>query len=218
MYDWDYMKQEAVGTVTKSALAGEILYDNNHGKKSLQKTYIAHAKATGRGTVSALHQVTSVTPAAGGGYTVVIDQLNTTGGCHDHQDRDRGPGVLRSRQRRHPQAAGQAEGHRRAAQPEQRDRQGLGRQRQRHVRPGQPPVGPDRRSPVDHPLFRSSSGRPAREPQEQPGSPKGHSPLFALKVPQELIHPRGWIIVWKRCPILIVPCIKELGVLGRLLS
>lgn len=80
VYDWDYMKQEAAGTVTKSALAGEILYGNNHGKKSLQKTYIAQAKATGRVTVSALHQVTSVTPAAGGGYTVVIDQLNTTGG------------------------------------------------------------------------------------------------------------------------------------------
>ncbi len=80
VYDWDYMKQEAAGTVTKSALAGEILYGNNHGKKSLQKTYIAQAKATGRVTVSALHQVTSVSPAAGGGYTVVIDQLNTTGG------------------------------------------------------------------------------------------------------------------------------------------
>ena len=34
VYDWDYMKQEAAGTVPKSALAGEILYGNNHGKKS----------------------------------------------------------------------------------------------------------------------------------------------------------------------------------------
>lgn len=79
VYDWDYMKQEAAGTVTKSALAGEILYGNNHGKKSLQQTYIARARATGRVAISPLHKVTSVTPAAGGGYTVVIDQLNTNG-------------------------------------------------------------------------------------------------------------------------------------------
>ncbi|WP_221350823.1 GMC oxidoreductase [Streptomyces beigongshangae] len=79
VYDWDYMEQEAAGTVPRSALAGEILYGNNHGKKSLQKTYLARAKATGRVVVSALHKVTSVTPAAGSRYTVVIDQLDTTG-------------------------------------------------------------------------------------------------------------------------------------------
>ncbi|GAA4918774.1 cholesterol oxidase [Nonomuraea thailandensis] len=79
VYDWDYMKQEAAGTVPQSALAGEILYGNNHGKKSLQKTYLARAAATGRVTVSPLHRVTSVTPAAGGAYTVVIEQINTTG-------------------------------------------------------------------------------------------------------------------------------------------
>ncbi|MFH8463040.1 GMC oxidoreductase [Streptomyces sp. NPDC017991] len=80
VYDWDYMEQEAAGTVPKSALAGEILYGNNYGKKSLQKTYLARAKATGRVSISPLHKVTSVAPAAGGRYTVVIDQLNTTGG------------------------------------------------------------------------------------------------------------------------------------------
>ncbi|MFF1631870.1 GMC family oxidoreductase, partial [Streptomyces sp. NPDC058272] len=69
VYDWDYMKQEAAGTAPKSALAGEILYGNNYGKKSLQKTYLAQAKATGRVTISPLHKVTSVSPAAGGGYT-----------------------------------------------------------------------------------------------------------------------------------------------------
>ncbi|MFI8263108.1 GMC oxidoreductase [Streptomyces sp. NPDC085665] len=79
VYDWDYMKQEAAGTAPKSAVAGEILYGNNHGKKSLQKTYLAQARATGKVTISPLHKVTSVSPAAGGGYTVVIDQINTTG-------------------------------------------------------------------------------------------------------------------------------------------
>ncbi|MFD4526239.1 GMC oxidoreductase [Streptomyces sp. NPDC058470] len=79
VYDWDYMKQEAAGTVPKSAMAGEILYGNNYGKKSLQKTYLAQVAATGRVTISPLHKVTSVAPAAGGGYTVLIDQINTNG-------------------------------------------------------------------------------------------------------------------------------------------
>ncbi|MEU8528584.1 GMC oxidoreductase [Streptomyces sp. NPDC048629] len=80
VYDWDYMKQEAAGAVPKSALAAEVLYGNNHGKKTLQKTYLAQARATGRVTISPLHKVTTVTPAAGGGYTVLIDQLDTGGG------------------------------------------------------------------------------------------------------------------------------------------
>ena len=79
VYDWDYMKQEAAGTATKSALAGEILYGNNFGKKSLQKSYIARIRATGRVTISPLHKVTTVVPASGGGYTVTMDQLNTNG-------------------------------------------------------------------------------------------------------------------------------------------
>ncbi|WP_432178337.1 GMC oxidoreductase [Streptomyces sp. NBC_00063] len=79
VYDWDYMKQEAAGTVPKSALAGEILYGNNYGKKSLQKTYLAQATATGKVSISPLHKVTSVAPAPGSGYTVVIEQIDTTG-------------------------------------------------------------------------------------------------------------------------------------------
>ncbi|WP_420706679.1 GMC oxidoreductase [Streptomyces sp. NRRL S-1824] len=79
VYDWDYMKQEEAGTVPRSALAGEILYGNNYGKKSLQKTYIDRIRTTGRVAISPLHKVTSVAPATGGGYTVVIDQLESGG-------------------------------------------------------------------------------------------------------------------------------------------
>jgi cholesterol oxidase len=78
VYDWDYMKAEAAGTVPKSALAGEVIYGNNAGKKSLQKTYIAQANATGKVTISAQHKVTNVVPTAGG-YTVTIDQIDTSG-------------------------------------------------------------------------------------------------------------------------------------------
>ncbi|MFI8812032.1 MULTISPECIES: GMC oxidoreductase [unclassified Streptomyces] len=79
VYDWDYMKQEAAGSVPKSALDGEILYGNNYGKKSLQKTYLDRIRATGRVTISPLHKVTSVAPAATGGYTVLIDRIDTSG-------------------------------------------------------------------------------------------------------------------------------------------
>ncbi|MEV4685702.1 GMC oxidoreductase [Streptomyces kurssanovii] len=79
VYDWDYLEQEAAGTVPASALAGEVLFGNNHGKKSLPKTYLARAAATGRVFVSPLHKVTSVAPAGGGAYTVVMEQLNTGG-------------------------------------------------------------------------------------------------------------------------------------------
>lgn len=78
VYDWDYMEQEAAGTVPKSALIGEILYGNNYGKKSLQQSYLPKIRATGRVTISALHRVVSVTPAAGG-YAVTVEQLNTNG-------------------------------------------------------------------------------------------------------------------------------------------
>ena len=79
VYDWDYMKAEAAGTVPKSALDGEVIYGNNAGKKSLQHTYLAQAKATGRVTISPLHRVTSVRPASGGRYAVVLEVLDTTG-------------------------------------------------------------------------------------------------------------------------------------------
>lgn len=78
VYDWNYMKAEAAGTVPKSALAGEVLYGNNAGKKSLQQTYLAQATATGRVSISPLHRVGSVRPAAGG-YAVVLEVLDTSG-------------------------------------------------------------------------------------------------------------------------------------------
>ncbi|WP_408898861.1 GMC oxidoreductase [Nocardioides sp. R1-1] len=79
VYDWSYMKAEQAGTVPRSALDGQVMYGNDHGKKSLVQTYLAQALATGRVNVSALHKVTSVAPAASGGYTVTIEQIDTSG-------------------------------------------------------------------------------------------------------------------------------------------
>ncbi|GIM92056.1 GMC oxidoreductase [Paractinoplanes toevensis] len=79
VYDFGYMKQEQANTVPRSALASEVIYGNNYGKRSLDKTYLAAAAATGRLTITAQHAVTAVAPAAAGGYSVTMNQLDTAG-------------------------------------------------------------------------------------------------------------------------------------------
>jgi cholesterol oxidase len=79
VYDFDYMRREQANQAPRSALASEVIYGNNYGKKTLDKTYLAAAAATGRLTVSTLHMVTDVQPAANGGYSVTMTQINTSG-------------------------------------------------------------------------------------------------------------------------------------------
>lgn len=79
VYDFDYMKKEAAGTVPASALGGEVIYGNNAGKRSLDKTYLAQATATGRLTITTLHRVTAVSPATSGGYQVTMEQIDEQG-------------------------------------------------------------------------------------------------------------------------------------------
>ncbi|WP_456238384.1 GMC family oxidoreductase N-terminal domain-containing protein [Prescottella defluvii] len=79
VYDFEYMKKEAAGQVTKSGLGGEVIYGNNAGKKSLDKTYLAQAAATGNLTITTLHRVTTVAPASGSGYSVTMEQIDEQG-------------------------------------------------------------------------------------------------------------------------------------------
>jgi cholesterol oxidase len=79
VYDFGYMAKEQAGTVPRSALASEVIYGNNYGKRSLDKTYLAAAAATGRLNVTAQHVVTAVAPASAGGYDVTMNQINTAG-------------------------------------------------------------------------------------------------------------------------------------------
>jgi cholesterol oxidase len=86
VYDFNYMKQEQANQVTRSALASEVIYGNNYGKRTLDKTYLAAAGATGRLTISPLHTVTSVTPASsGGGFTVELTQIDPSGAVLAHK-------------------------------------------------------------------------------------------------------------------------------------
>lgn len=79
VYDFGYMEQEAAGTVTKSALAQEVIYGNNYGKKSLDKTYLAAALGTGNVTIHTLEKVKAVTRAGDGSYVLSVDRIDTTG-------------------------------------------------------------------------------------------------------------------------------------------
>ncbi|MGW6733432.1 GMC oxidoreductase [Streptomyces sp. NPDC055013] len=79
VYDFGHMQREAAGTATRSALAGEVIYGNNHGKRSLDKTYLAAALGTGNVTIHTLERVTSISRAADGTYVLTADRIDDTG-------------------------------------------------------------------------------------------------------------------------------------------
>ncbi|MCH0555660.1 GMC oxidoreductase [Streptomyces sp. MUM 16J] len=79
VYDFGYMQREAAGTATKSALAGEVIYGNNHGKRSLDKTYLAAALGTGNVTIQTMEKVTSVSRATDGSYLLTAERIDNTG-------------------------------------------------------------------------------------------------------------------------------------------
>ncbi|WP_336112226.1 GMC oxidoreductase [Streptomyces sp. PTD9-10] len=79
VYDFGYMQREAAGTATRSALAGEVIYGNNYGKRSLDKTYLAAALGTGNVTINTLENVRTVTRAGDGAYVLTADRIDNTG-------------------------------------------------------------------------------------------------------------------------------------------
>lgn len=78
VYSFDYMKREEAGEVPKSALAKEVIYGNNHGKQSLEKTYLKKALDTGLLNIQDLHEVDYFQPTDKG-YVVYVNVLNTQG-------------------------------------------------------------------------------------------------------------------------------------------
>ncbi|MGW1888639.1 GMC oxidoreductase [Streptomyces sp. NPDC002004] len=79
VYDFGYMQREAAGTAVKSALAGEVIYGNNHGKKSVDKTYLAAALGTGNVTIDTQQHVRAVRRQPDGTYVVTADRTDLTG-------------------------------------------------------------------------------------------------------------------------------------------
>jgi cholesterol oxidase len=79
VYDFDYMQEEYKNNVPRSAFNEEVIYGNNHGKNSLDKTYLKEAMATGLVTILDLSEVTDILPNANNGYTLKIKVINTSG-------------------------------------------------------------------------------------------------------------------------------------------
>src|SRR3954470_3998286 len=79
VYDFGYMQREAAGTATKSALGQEVIYGNNHGKKSLDKTYLASALGTGNVTIHTMEKVTGISRASDGSWVLTAERIDNTG-------------------------------------------------------------------------------------------------------------------------------------------
>lgn len=79
VYDWNYMRKENFSRAPKSALGGQVIFGNDHGKKSLPKTILATALATGRVTLTPLTEVTSITQEADGTFTLDLKTIDFKG-------------------------------------------------------------------------------------------------------------------------------------------
>lgn len=79
VYDFDYMMREEHGDVPKSALDGEVIYGNNHGKRSLDQTYLAAALGTGNVSIETLQHVTELNQQPDGSYLLGVRQIDTGG-------------------------------------------------------------------------------------------------------------------------------------------
>ncbi|MFI9587285.1 GMC oxidoreductase [Streptomyces sp. NPDC052236] len=79
VYDFAHMRREAAGQATKSALAGEVIYGNNHGKRSLDKTYLAAALATGNVTIQTMNRARAIRKEPATGYVLTVDRTDELG-------------------------------------------------------------------------------------------------------------------------------------------
>jgi cholesterol oxidase len=79
VYDFGHMQREAAGQATKSALAGEVIYGNNHGKRSVDKTYLAAALGTGKVTIQSLSRARAIRREPDGSYVLTVERTDIAG-------------------------------------------------------------------------------------------------------------------------------------------
>lgn len=79
VYDFKYMEKEFRNEVPRSALNTEVIYGNNHGKNSLDKTYLKKALETGNLEILDLHRVDDIKLNDDKTYTVNVQQTDTSG-------------------------------------------------------------------------------------------------------------------------------------------
>ncbi|MGB3771078.1 MAG: GMC oxidoreductase [Rhodococcus sp. (in: high G+C Gram-positive bacteria)] len=77
IWDWDVVRGEMQGRSRPSAIISESTLGNANGAKfDLNRNYLRLARATGRCTVHARHEVTAVTRDANGRYALTLDVLD----------------------------------------------------------------------------------------------------------------------------------------------
>ena len=86
VYDFDYMAREERNEVPRSALAQEVIYGNNYGKRTLDKSYLAEAARTGKVTIAPLHRVRSVRQLADGTFVLAVEQITEEGAVASTQE------------------------------------------------------------------------------------------------------------------------------------
>lgn len=79
VYDFKYMAQEEAQKVPRSALAQEVIYGNNNGKLSLDKTYLADAVGTGLVSIYTLQQVRRIEAQPNGDYLLSVRAIDADG-------------------------------------------------------------------------------------------------------------------------------------------
>ncbi|MCR6481623.1 GMC oxidoreductase [Amycolatopsis sp. OK19-0408] len=79
VYNVDYLRREEAGEVPRSADASEVIYGNNHGKRSLDQSYLAAALGTGNVTIRALSEVREILRQPDGTFTLVVREIDERG-------------------------------------------------------------------------------------------------------------------------------------------
>ncbi len=78
--DWDLVRAELAGDIPAENSVGDYIYGVNSGaKRSVDRTYLAAAEATGLIDVRPLHQVTTIAADPMGGYLVSAEQIDAFG-------------------------------------------------------------------------------------------------------------------------------------------
>lgn len=73
-YNFDYMQQEAKGEVTRSALDGQVILGNDHGKFDLRKTYLRWAEDTWNVAIRTGSEAISIHAQSDGSYITVVEE------------------------------------------------------------------------------------------------------------------------------------------------
>ncbi|MDO4252459.1 MAG: GMC oxidoreductase [Rothia sp. (in: high G+C Gram-positive bacteria)] len=79
VYDWDYMRLESFKREPRSGLAGQVIFGNDYGKRSLPKTILAQARATGKVRLKALTEVEQIFRQKNGTFKLKLKTIDFTG-------------------------------------------------------------------------------------------------------------------------------------------